>query len=234
MKVIFSFAHPDDETFSSGGTIAKLVKNGVIVKLICATRGEAGSTGDPSLCKHEDLPKVREEELKKAAGILGISEIIFLGLVDGTLHKIPQSKIVESVLQILQKEKPDVVITFNKTGGSNHPDHKAIGKATTKAFEKYMQLAKKHARLYHNVTPKSFIKMFEEKGLSSNAFGKVKGVIDKQITTRVDIKDTFDIKIKALKCHKTQHKDAERFFKRAGQFDLKQEFFQLISENGIN
>lgn len=233
MKVIFSFAHPDDETFSSGGTIAKLAGAGVEVKLICATKGEVGSVGNPPITTLEKLGETREQELRKAAKILGIARIYFLGFTDGTLHKISRLKIEKAVLQILEQEKPDVVITFNKTGGSNHPDHKAIGKATTDAFIKYMVVSKKHVKLYHNAMPKSFIKMFEEKGLSYNAFGKVKGVSDQEITTRVDIKDFFDIKIKALKCHKTQHQDLERFLKRTQHLDLKQEFFQLISENGM-
>lgn len=233
MKVIFSFAHPDDETFSSGGTIAKLARAGHTVQLICATRGEAGEVGEPPVCKKSEIAKVRSKELENAAKILGISQIYFLGLIDGTLHKILQSKIEKPVLEILQKEKPDVVITFNKNGGSNHPDHKAIGKATTKVFAEYMSKATKHVKLYHNATPKSFVKMFEEKGLGYNAFGKVKGITDKEITTRIDTKETFDLKIKALKCHKTQHKDTERFFKRSKEFDLRQEFFQLILENNI-
>lgn len=233
MKAIFSFAHPDDETFSSGGTIAKLVRAGHTVKLICATRGEAGQVGEPPICKKEDLAKVRTKELENAAGILGISEIIFLGLIDGTLHKIVPSQIEKAVLQILQKEQPDMVITFNKTGGSNHPDHKAIGKATTKVFTKYLESVKKHVKLYHTGMPKSYVRIFEKKGLSYNAFGKVKGVSDKELTTRVNISDTFDIKVKALKCHETQAKDWERFLKRTEQIDMKQEFFQLILENSL-
>lgn len=233
MKILFSFAHPDDETFSSGGTIAKMVKAGHVVKLICATRGEAGEVGDPPVCKKSDIAKIRSAELENAAKILGISQIYFLGLIDGTLHKIPVSKIQEPVLEILQKEKPDVVITFNKTGGSNHPDHKAVGKATTKVFTGYMESIKKHVRLYHTGMPKSYIRIFEQKGLSYNAFGKVRGVSDKELTTRVDISDAFDIKIKALKCHKTQHQDWERYLKRTEHIDMRQEFFQLILENGI-
>lgn len=233
MKVIFSFAHPDDETFSSGGTIAKLVREGHTVQLICATRGEAGEVGDPPVCKKSEIAKVRSAELENAAKILGISHIYFLGLIDGTLHKIPVSKIQEPVLEILQKEKPDVVITFNKTGGSNHPDHKAIGKATTKVFAEYMNKAQKHVKLYHSATPKSFVKMFEEKGLGYSAFGKVKGITDKEITTRIDTKETFDLKIKALKCHKTQHQDWERYLKRTEHIDMRQEFFQLIIENSL-
>lgn len=233
MKVIFSFAHPDDETFSSGGTIAGLTRNGVEVKLICATRGEAGQLGEPPICTQQELPQVREQEVKKAAKVLGISEIIFLGLVDGTLHKISTNSIEKAVLQILLKEKPDVVITFNKAGGSNHPDHKAMNKATTRAFVKYLNGTKKYVKLYYTGMPRSYIRIFEEKGLSYNAFGKVRGILDKEITTRVDISDTYEIKIKALKCHKTQRQDWERFLKRTELVDMKQEFFQLVMENRI-
>ncbi|OGE37606.1 hypothetical protein A3B45_03090 [Candidatus Daviesbacteria bacterium RIFCSPLOWO2_01_FULL_39_12] len=233
MKALFVFAHPDDETFSSGGTIAKLSKSGVIVKLICATKGEAGTVGDPPLTTQDRLGDAREKELRKAAKILGISQIYFLGFIDGTLHQLPIGKLQEQILLILQKEKPDMVVTFDKRGGSNHPDHKAVSKATTRSFQKYLGSTKKWIRLYHTAIPRSYLKEYEKHGLSYTAFGTIKGVADTQITTISDIKDTYDIKVKAANCHKTQRKDWERFLSRADVVDVKKEFFMLILENKL-
>lgn len=233
MKFIFVFAHPDDETFSSGGTITKLTKNKHKVNLITATKGEAGEPGNPPITTREKLGEVREKELRRAAKILGILNIFFLGLIDGKVRYTRAKKLQSKILSILKKEKPDIIITFDKNGGSNHPDHKAVSKATTIIFKSYKNDAKKHVRLYHTAMPRSFIKKFEEKGIDYKAFGKVKGVKDSEITTVVNIEKTLDLKIKAIKEHKTQHQDWERWLKRTDVVDLKKEYFKLIDENEI-
>lgn len=232
MKILFVFAHPDDESFSSGGTIAKLVKSGEKVILVTATRGEAGEVGDPPLTTKENLGKTREKELRKAAKILGIKKIIFFNFIDATL-KNHIEELKKKIFSIFTKELPDFVVTFNRDGGSNHPDHKAVSNATTKAFEKYMGTLRKHVSLYHTAVPRSYLRKYEKAGLVYKAFGKMKGTPDEDITTKVDIKETFDVKVRALKMHKTQMKDIKRFLKRASYVNLKKEFFQLIYENSI-
>jgi len=234
MKTLFVFAHPDDETFSSGGTILKLTEKKNIVNLICATKGEAGEPGNPPITDKKYLGKIREKELKNAAKILGISKIHFLGLIDGTLHKIKSEKLVKLILPIIKKENPDVVITFDSTGASNHPDHIAISKAATTAFKAYISTSKKEVKLYHTAIPKSNLKKLEKAGMSYNAFGQMKGVDDEIITTKINIKHEFNKKIKALKQHKTQHQDWERFLKRNLAIDLNNEYFTLIQENNIS
>ena len=233
MKFLFVFAHPDDETFSSGGTIAKLVKGKHQVVLTTATKGEAGEPGNPPITTRDKVGEVREQELRRAAKILGISNIHFLGLIDGTLRYIKNSEIENKILKTIKEESPDAVITFDKDGGSNHPDHKAVSRATTKVFKEYKNLAKKHVRLYHTAMPRSFVKEFEKKGLGYNAFGRVRGVKDNEITTIVNINDTIDTKIKALKEHKTQHQDWERFIKRIKDAKVSNEFFRLVDENDL-
>jgi LmbE family N-acetylglucosaminyl deacetylase len=233
MKFLFVFAHPDDETFSSGGTIAKLTQDKHKVVLATATKGEAGEPGNPPITTRDKVGQVREQELKRAARILGISNIHFLGLIDGTLRYIKNADIERRILNIIEKENPDVVITFDKGGGSNHPDHKAVSRAATKVFKEYKNLAKKHVRLYHTAMPRSFVKEFEKKNLGYNVFGKVRGVKDNDITTIINITDTLQTKIKALKEHKTQHQDWERFLKRTKDVKASNEFFKLVDENEL-
>ncbi len=72
------YAHPDDESFASGGTIARLTADGVRVVLVCATRGEAGEISDPTLATPDNLAEVREAEMRCAAEELGISELVLL------------------------------------------------------------------------------------------------------------------------------------------------------------
>ncbi|MDO8460953.1 MAG: PIG-L deacetylase family protein [bacterium] len=233
MKIIFVFAHPDDESFSSGGIIAKLTKEGNTVKLITATRGEAGQLGNPPITTKENLGKTREQELRKVAKILGISKIYFLDFKDGTLSKIPKKLLVDKIHSILQLEKPDVVVSFNKEGGSRHPDHMRISFSATEAFEKYLRSAKKHVRLYHSEIPKTLLKKLSQDGTDYKAFGKIMGTHLSKITTVVDISSTLDLKIKAIKCHKTQNKDWERYLKRMHYKEFKYEYFSLVSENNI-
>jgi LmbE family N-acetylglucosaminyl deacetylase len=233
-KVIFVYAHPDDETLASGGTIIKLARKGYAVKLITATRGEAGKSGDPNV-KHppEKMAVLRTAELKAAAEILGISEIFFLDYLDGTLKHISKKKLAAKILKILNLEKPDVVVTHDKHGGSNHPDHIAVSQAATRAFEIYKDKIKKHVRLYHLVVPRSHIRKRDLLGFAYTAFGKIKGTADKQITTFVDIRDAFDKKTEALHCHATQHEDCKRHIKCTKILDRYLECYRLISENKI-
>jgi LmbE family N-acetylglucosaminyl deacetylase len=233
MKVLFIFAHPDDESLACGGTIAKMTKQDIQVELISATRGESGRYKGQLARSKNDMAKIRTKELQKAAKILGISQIHFLNFIDGALAQLPINRIINKIKEVVFLIKPDVVVTFDKTGGSNHPDHKTISKAATLVFDQYKKLTNKHVRLYHIVTPRSYIKLFNKYGLGYAAFGELIGVPDQEISTIVDIQDTFEIKIKALMCHKSQQPDRERFLKRVKLINLKREFFKLISENGI-
>lgn len=231
MKFLFIFAHPDDETFVCGGTIAKLAKAGNSIALITATRGEEGELGEPIQCSKEELGIVREKELRNAASVLGISSLHVLDYTDATLSLVPQSELEESIFRLVSKERPDIVITFDKNGGSNHPDHIAISKAATSVFKKYMSLVTKKIRLYHTATPNSYLQKYEGTDMEYTSFGKIIGTPDELLTTVIDISDSYKQKKQAAECHKTQHKDWERFLKRAEKVDLKKEFYSLILEN---
>jgi LmbE family N-acetylglucosaminyl deacetylase len=88
------FAHPDDETFRPGGTLALLARQGVQVYLLTATRGEAGSCGDPPVCRPEELPVVRERELRCACAALGIEPPHILDYPDGRLSDVDPEAVV--------------------------------------------------------------------------------------------------------------------------------------------
>lgn len=233
MKAIFVFAHPDDESFSSSGTIARLTKEGVDVKLITATRGEEGMSGEYDVSSKKELGEIREKELRNAAKILGISKIYFLNYFDFTLNKIPLLELVDKVLSIIKKEKPDIVVTFNKEGSSRHPDHITISRAATEAFTQYLKVAKKRTSFYHNAVPQSFLNKLKKEGLAYNAFGEIEGDPDDEITTVVDVSRVIDKKISAIKCHQTQKKDWERFLKRSKHKEFTFEFFKLIKQNHL-
>ncbi|MHB8077006.1 PIG-L deacetylase family protein [Desulfosporosinus fructosivorans] len=132
-QMLLIFAHPDDESFALGGTIAKYAEQGVNITLVAATKGEAGKVA--GICKPEDLGSIREKELRNAAGVLGIANIIFLGYRDKDVPSAPPLEIVEKLVRIIRDVRPQVIITFGADGSSGHRDHRAIHHYTKAAVQ---------------------------------------------------------------------------------------------------
>ncbi len=144
--ILAVLAHPDDETFGMGGTLAYYAKKGCSVYLVCATRGEAGDVSPDFLQKFNSIAELREGELRCAAGILGLSGVYMLDYRDSgmpgspdndhqkALMTAPFNEVVEKVVHYIRLLKPQIVLTFDPIGGYRHPDHIAIQKATDKAF----------------------------------------------------------------------------------------------------
>src|SRR5581483_4747703 len=230
MKILFVLAHPDDETFGSGGTIAKYSKDHT-VKLVCATRGEAGELGTPPVATREKLGSVREKELRAAAKVLGIKEIFFLNYIDRTVKKVPRKELSGKILKILEKEAPDVVVTSGKEGSTGHPDHIAVGFAATDAFKQYMETSKKKVNLYYRVIPSSVLKILLKAGLFT--FADVKGEPKENITTVIDISKTVKTKYKASALHRSQNKDFKMIQKVSKLGNYKKEHYTLATSNEL-
>ena len=140
------FAHPDDEAFGTGGTIAHYASDGTCVTLVCTTRGEVGEIAEGTGATPETLGEVREGELRCAAETMGISELIFLGYRDSGMVdtsenadprayiNAPAEEVVPRLVGIIRRVQPQVVITFEPNGGYGHPDHIAIHRHTVAAF----------------------------------------------------------------------------------------------------
>ncbi|TGE33005.1 PIG-L deacetylase family protein [Desulfosporosinus sp. Sb-LF] len=131
-KMLLIFAHPDDESFALGGTIAKYAEQGAEITLVAATKGEAGKTAE--LCKKEELGLFREQELLRAAEVLGISKVIFLGYIDKEVPQAPPLEIIGKIVRIIRDVRPQVIITFGEDGASGHRDHRAIHHFTKAAI----------------------------------------------------------------------------------------------------
>ena len=141
-------AHPDDESFGLGGTLALYAQKGYDTYLVCATRGEAGTVDAVYLDGFKDTSELRAGELERAAKILGLKDVFFLGYRDSGMagsedNKHPDAQVnhpidevAGKVVKYIRELKPDVVITFDPIGGYKHPDHIHIQKATVLAFEK--------------------------------------------------------------------------------------------------
>jgi|SRR5215471_18238678 len=124
--LLLILAHPDDETFFAGGTIAKYAALSIPIGLVCATRGEHGATAD--LCSLDELPAVREAELRDAAGILGIRDLDVLRYEDQKLWAAPIEAIRRQIVAAVRRQRPQVVMTFDPHGANQHTDHIAIGR----------------------------------------------------------------------------------------------------------
>jgi LmbE family N-acetylglucosaminyl deacetylase len=139
-------AHPDDESFGMGGTLAWYAEKGAAVHLICATRGESGEVDPEHMRGYATIAEKREAELRCAAEILGLESLQFLGYRDsgmtGSKHNqnpqalinAPVEEVADKVLTAIQTLKPQVVVTFDPIGGYRHPDHIAMHRASVKAF----------------------------------------------------------------------------------------------------
>lgn len=186
------FAHPDDETFRCGGTLALLSQHGVRVQVLTATRGQAGSRGNPPLCAPEELPAVRENELRCACSALGIQPPILFDYQDGQLAKADPEQLAAQILQVVKETRPQVMLTFGADGLSGHPDHIAIGFAAAEAFRR----ADDVSALYTLAVPRS---LAESLGMR-----QICVVADESITVTVDISAVWDAKMSAIRCHRTQ------------------------------
>lgn len=180
-------AHPDDESFPMGGTLAKYAAQGVQVTLVCATRGEAGIAG----LTPDETGQIRTQELQAAAAALGLTGVRFLGYHDGRLTEADPDEAVAQLVDIMHAEQPQAVITFGSDGISGHPDHLAIHHFTTAAFDR----AGLPARLYY-LAP-------------SEATLQGCGVVpDRELAggpvAAIDVADYLVTKVRAMQAHASQ------------------------------
>src|SRR5215212_9596500 len=173
LRILGVFAHPDDESFCAGGTLAKYAAAGAEIMVVSATRGDAGQIRDARAATRHTLGQVRERELELACERLGIQHAICLDYGDGTLKDVEPEILTRDVARIVRQFKPDVAITFGPDGGYGHPDHIAIGAATTAAcalagdtvaFPEQFELGlapHTPAALYHSHFPRSRMLLHE-------------------------------------------------------------------------
>ncbi len=135
LRLMAVLAHPDDESLGFGGTLAKYAAEGVEVSLVMATRGERGWHGDPVANPGPaELGRIREGELRAAASVLDVRELVFLDELDGQLDRADSTKVVARLAGEIRRLRPDVVVTFGPDGAYGHPDHIAISALTTSAI----------------------------------------------------------------------------------------------------
>lgn len=129
------FAHPDDETFSVGGTLARYHAEGTRIDLFCATDGDAGHASGLAVSSRGELGAIRRGELGAAARVLGVAALETPGHADGMLRDVDPDRLIGEIVRFLRVHRPDVVVTFGPEGAPNeHRDHRTISRAATAAY----------------------------------------------------------------------------------------------------
>ncbi|MDO9086644.1 MAG: PIG-L deacetylase family protein [Anaerolineaceae bacterium] len=186
-------AHPDDIEFSCVGTLARWVKSGTKVSYVLCTSGDVG-IATPGMTR-ERAAEIREKEARSAAKIAGAIEINFLREPDGLLQ--PTLELRKKLVREIRRFKPEVVFTgdptvvFASEYYINHPDHRA---AATAALDAVFPAAGQ---------PNLFQEL-EEEGLTAHKVRKVYITGQQQTDIFISIDDTIEIKLAALRAHKSQ------------------------------
>jgi LmbE family N-acetylglucosaminyl deacetylase len=202
--VMAIYSHPDDPEFFSGGLLASFAAQGKKLTYVLATSGDKGSD-DPQMTG-ERLMAIREAEQRAAGKHFGVENIIFLRYPDGEV--MPTLALRRDLTRLIRQFTPDIVITNDpqtywfKSGGINHPDHRAIGEAVLAAVFPT-------ARDRFN-----FIELWRDEGLEPHKVRRVylAGTLNPNV--RVNISAVLDKKITAILEHQSQIKDVEELIKR--------------------
>ena len=199
--VVGIFAHPDDEAFGPGGTLAMLAKEREVY-LICVTNGEAGMNSSQ---KTHKLADIRREELLKSAKILGVKEVFFLGYKDGTLCNNLYHEVAEKIKDVLEEIKPEIIITHDMRGGSGHLDHIATAMISSFVFQK-IDIVRE---IWYHVTTLNARKSFH------NYFVFVPpGYKKSEISKVINIEAVWEQKLEAMHQHESQKHDIDKLLAR--------------------
>jgi LmbE family N-acetylglucosaminyl deacetylase len=231
-RILGVFPHPDDEGTMSGALL-KYGQAGIETGLICITRGEVGEISDPALATPETLGEVREGEMRAATQALGVEHLWFLGYRDSGMVGTPENddprallqanpaEVVGKIVEVIRTFRPQVLVTFDETGGYGHPDHITAYKHTTSAFYaaadavQYPELGPAHlvSKLYYSSFPRSAMRKMGEWMREQNAqveewVTKLDperlGLADEQIDVRLDVEELLEAKGRSWAKHRTQ------------------------------
>ncbi len=261
LPILAVFAHPDDEGFGSGATLAMLATKGARITLVCATNGDVGEISDPDLATPETLAQVRQEELRRAMAVTGISDVRFLGYRDSgmqgtednrhpaSLVQAAPERVTEQLVDVIREVRPHLLMTHDPTGGYGHPDHKAAHRNTKAAYEAAGDETNPAEGepwttplLYYVCYPISVFqgiwhKMVElgiEPPFARELADQI-GSPDEDVTTILEMGEYVDTKIASLDCHRTQINPDGPFNKLPQEY-LKKimsiEYFTLAEARG--
>ncbi len=236
-KMLFLFAHPDDESYGAGGTIAKYASQGVEIYLVSATNGEKCRINRVGA---SDLGATRKRELIEAGRVLGVRKTYFLDYPDRYLNTVSPKEIKARLGEIMERVRPQIVVTFDSHGITGHPDHQAISRFTTEVFYELKACGPDADtdkdfflwKLYYLTIPSRWL-LTVPLLLNSRVRRKYRGTPLRSITTEIDVSDFKHLKRKACQCHASQFNNFRGVNRYVGSKFFKKEYFVLANPSGF-
>lgn len=257
-RLLGVFAHPDDEGIISGA-LYHYHTLGVETGLVYATRGEVSESSDSVLTAPANFGEMRETEMRAAAEILKVHSLWFLGYRDSGLPgtsdnydkrafiRARAAEVIGKLVAIIREFHPQVIVTFDESGGYGHPDHIAIYKYTIGAFHAaadgalYPELGPAYsaAKLYYASFARRQILLMSE-WLNDQAFDDIfkdldlghAGFADDQVSVLLDVERFQEIKARSWAAHRTQMNPSLPISRLPKEMQRKwrsSEYFQLAS-----
>jgi LmbE family N-acetylglucosaminyl deacetylase len=251
-------AHPDDETITTGGTLARYSAEGVRTVVVTCTRGDLGWRNG---VEADDVGELRQHELEAAVTKLGVSRLVQLGYLDSGMVGKPENQrpgalcaarldeAAERLAQVVREERPDVMICYDETGGYGHPDHVRAHEVAVSAYTRAGAATPR--KLYFVRFPLTWSRRFvlslraagidapwsAVSGADAGPCATLIGVPDDLVTTTIDVRAYAKTKCAALACHRSQmppHHFLMRMPALLAQELWASEFFSLESTRAPN
>ena len=210
-RITALFAHPDDETFATGGTLARYAEEGVRCSLYSATDGDAGRSSGIPVSSRAELGALRRQELRDACATLGVAALAFGGHPDGALASVDADVVIGEMVRLLRRERPDVVLTFGPEGApTRHRDHKAVSRLATAAFHLAGTCTAFPEQLAEGLTPHRAARLCyvtwpkPEPGAELATEGQPIHVV-------IPVREWRARKVAAFEMHRTQHEHRAHF-----------------------
>jgi N-acetyl-1-D-myo-inositol-2-amino-2-deoxy-alpha-D-glucopyranoside deacetylase/mycothiol S-conjugate amidase len=225
-------AHPDDESISTGGILAKYSTDGARTVLTYCTRGEAGDILNPEFVSPQpglSITEIRAIELAKAVKVLDVAAVHYLGYRDSGMAGTPENnhprafaradkpEATARLVEIIRRVRPQVIVTYNEKGTYLHPDHIMANRVTRRAFDAAGDRDYKAenglepwqpSRLYYTAIPLERLRrlheLFTDQGQEPNFDPDVLGTPEEKISAVIDVRKFLPLKLEALHCHQSQ------------------------------
>ncbi|HEX9260471.1 MAG TPA: PIG-L family deacetylase [Acidimicrobiales bacterium] len=201
------WAHPDDETYLSGGLMALAAAAGSRVVCVTATRGERGG---PRGWPADRTAAIRQTEMAAALAALGPIEHRWLGHADGGCREVPWSLGVSQVMAVIEEVQPRTIVTFGPEGMTGHDDHRAVSGWVTGAWQ--LKGCPAESQLLHSTTAPGWLEANRSVNRALQVFGPegppTTATTDLALVTELD-EMTLDRKLVALRAHASQTRSIE-------------------------
>lgn len=217
--ILSIWAHPDDESWCAAGILAAAVANGQTVACVTATRGEEG-VQDESKWPHAQLGKIREHELAESLKVLGIKQHQLLDYTDGHCHETDDQEAAAKLVPIIEKVRPDTVLTFGPDGLTGHTDHQAVSRWTSLALTQAK--LSKPARLLHKAESQEWYNLI---GKTLDERNNLYFAIEKpRLYPQAEISFSFylpaELAERKLDALRAQHSQMDSFFNKMSSKEL--------------